>query len=62
MRHIGKEARDFVRACETVQALLLYGKILESYERDLIEHSAADLLTRLKRHAGDNNSQLALGI
>lgn len=44
---IGKEAADFVHACEAIHALLAIGR-LTSAEQDLIEFSCNELLTRLK--------------
>lgn len=44
---IGKEATDFVRACETIHALLAIGR-LTSAERDLCEFSCSELLVKLK--------------
>ena len=44
---IGKEATDFVRACEAIHALLAIGRIT-SAEQDLIEFSCSELLVKLK--------------
>ena len=44
---IGKEATDFVRACEAIHALLAIGR-LTSAEQDLIEFSCSELLVKLK--------------
>ncbi len=44
---IGKEATDFVRACEAIHPLLATGP-LASIERDLIEFSGSELLAKLK--------------
>ena len=44
---IGKEATDFVRACEAIHALLAIRR-LTSDEQDLIEFSCSELLVKLK--------------
>ena len=44
---IGKEATDFVRACEAIHSLLGAG-LLANDDRDLIEFSGAELLGKLK--------------
>ena len=43
----GKEAMDFIRACEAITALLAHGQ-LASQDRDIIEYSAIDLLSRMR--------------
>ncbi|HEV8329477.1 MAG TPA: hypothetical protein VGQ08_18550 [Nitrospiraceae bacterium] len=48
MLSIGKEATDFVRACEAIHALLARGDELASDDRDLIELSAFELLSKLR--------------
>ena len=45
---IGKEATDFVRACETIHALLANGGTLTAEDRDLIVFSTEDLLATLR--------------
>ena len=47
MPPIGKEATDFVRACEALHALLDRGDTLTPEERDLIEVSSNELLDKL---------------
>ena len=46
MVRIGKEATDFVRACEAIHSLLGEG-LLAPGDRDLVEFSAAELLGKL---------------
>jgi len=46
LSNIGKEAANFVRACEAIHALLAQGP-LASEDRDLIEFSANELLEKL---------------
>ena len=46
MLPIGKEATNFVRACEAIHGLLAHG-LLASEDRDLIEFSANELLDKL---------------
>ena len=45
--HMGKEAESFVRACETIHALLAQGPLL-CEDRDIIEFSAIELLSKLR--------------
>ena len=47
MLPIGKEATDFVHACEAIHALLDRGDTLTPEERDLIEVSGNELLDKL---------------
>lgn len=47
MLPVGKEATDFVRACETIHALLDRGDMLTPEDRELIEFSANVLLDEL---------------
>ena len=47
MRGIGTEATNFVRACEAIHALLARGPLMPT-ERDLIEFSANELLSKMK--------------
>ena len=47
MLPIGKEATDFIRACEAIQALLVQG-LLTSEDRDLIEFCGSELLVNLR--------------
>jgi len=44
---IGKEATNFVRACEAIQALLERKHTLTPEDRDLIEFNANELLDKL---------------
>ena len=44
---IGKEATDFVRACDAIHALLARGDTLTPEDRDLIEFSSNELLDKL---------------
>jgi hypothetical protein len=46
MPPIGKEATNFVRACDAVHALLARGPLVPE-DRDLIEFSANELLDKL---------------
>lgn len=43
---IGKEATDFVHACEAIHALLAIGPLAPN-DRDLIEFSGVELLGKL---------------
>ncbi|HKO30694.1 MAG TPA: hypothetical protein VJU54_06125 [Nitrospiraceae bacterium] len=43
---IGPEAANFVRACEAIHSLLAHGPLLPD-DRDLIEWSAINLLSKL---------------
>jgi len=47
MRYICEETTNFVRACEAIHALLDNGGTLTPDERDLIEFSGSDLLSKL---------------
>ena len=47
MVRIGKEATDFVRACEAIHSLVRERR-LSPDDRDLIEFSGAELLGKLK--------------
>ena len=47
MLPIGKEATDFVRACEAIHHLLDRGDTLTLEDRELIEFSANELLDEL---------------
>ena len=55
MPPIGKEATNFVLACEAIHALLERGDTLTPEDRDLIEFNADELLDKLTpaypRHA-----------
>jgi hypothetical protein len=46
-QHMGKEAASFVRACELIHSLLALG-CLPSEDRDIIEWSAIELLSKLR--------------
>ncbi len=46
MLPIGKEATDFIRACETLHVLLARGDKLTPEDLDLIEVSANELLDK----------------
>ena len=46
---IGKEATDFVRACEAIHGLLEMGPSIALNDQDLIEFSCNELLRRLKQ-------------
>ena len=46
-QHMGKEAGNFVRACEIIHARLARGP-LPSEDRDIIEWSAIELLSKLR--------------
>jgi hypothetical protein len=48
MDEITKVAKDFVLACEAIQALIARGELLAAADRDLIEFSALDLLHIVK--------------
>jgi len=45
---IGKEVSDFVRAYESLHALLTRGDTLTSADQNLIEFSATELLSRVR--------------
>ncbi len=45
LRH---EVQHFISACEAIQALLAQGEVLTMDERDVIELSAIELLTKIK--------------
>ena len=47
MQGIGTEATNFVRACEAIHALLARGALMPT-DRDLIEFSAIELLSKVK--------------
>jgi hypothetical protein len=47
MLPIGKEATDFVHACEAIHALLARGDALTPEDRGLIKFSANELLDKL---------------
>jgi hypothetical protein len=47
MRYICEETTNFVRACEAIHALLADGGMLTHDERDLIEFSSSELLSKL---------------
>ena len=47
MLQICKETTDFVRACEAIHALLDTGGTLTTDDRDLIEFSGSELLSKL---------------
>jgi hypothetical protein len=47
MRYICEETTNFVRACEAIHALLADGGMLTPDERDLIEFSSSELLSKL---------------
>jgi hypothetical protein len=48
MFSIGKEATDFVCACEAIHALLARGDALAPEDRDLVEYSGSDLLSQVR--------------
>jgi len=48
MAAVGKEATLFVGACAGIQSLLACGGLLTVEDRELIEFSAIDLLSRLR--------------
>jgi len=48
MLPIGKEATDFVRACEFIHGRLTHGDPLTPEEQDIIEASGTELLSKLK--------------
>ncbi len=48
MEPIGKEATDFVRACEAIHGLLEMGPPLPPNDQDLIEFSCNELLEKLR--------------
>jgi hypothetical protein len=50
MSPIGKEAANFLRACESIH--LLWQRTLQPDDRALIEFSATDLLDKLKSQTG----------
>ncbi|HEY6262525.1 MAG TPA: hypothetical protein VIW47_13080 [Nitrospiraceae bacterium] len=43
----GKEAMDFIRACEALKALLAHDMLVPE-DRDIIEYSSIELLSKLK--------------
>ena len=43
-----KEVQDFIRACEAIHGRLAHGEPLTPEERDLIEYSGSELLSKLK--------------
>ena len=43
-----QEVQTFISACEEIHALLLCGGSLTPDERDVVEFSAIDLLTRMR--------------
>ncbi len=43
----GKEAMDFIHACESIKALVEHG-MLGAEDRDIIEYSAIELLSLVK--------------
>ena len=45
---IGIEAMNFIRACETIHALLARGDNLTPRDRSLIEFSAIEVLSRVR--------------
>ena len=47
MLPISEEAQNFVSACEAIHALLARGE-LRSDDRDIIEFSAIDLLSKVR--------------
>ena len=47
MRPVGKEATDFVHACEAIHVLLEGGHTLSPEDRDLVEFNANELLDEL---------------
>ena len=53
MTHYGKEATDFVRACEAIHSVL-GEKSLTPDDRDLIEFSGAELLSALRLMNGSH--------
>jgi hypothetical protein len=57
MLPIGKEATDFVRACEAIHHLLERGDTLTPEDQDLIEFSATELLSIVKPGAGSRYSR-----
>lgn len=48
MGPIGKEATDFVRACEAIHGLLDMGSPLAPNDQDLIEFSCSELMGKLR--------------
>lgn len=48
MLPVGKEAWNFVRACEAILAILDHEGLLAN-DREIIEYSANELLNKLKR-------------
>ena len=48
MVRIGKEASNFVRACEDIHALLAHGEILACDDRAHIEFSVIELLGKVR--------------
>ena len=51
MSPIGKEAANFLRACESIH-YILWQRTLQPDDRALIEFSATDLLDKLKSQTG----------
>jgi hypothetical protein len=47
MASIGKEATNFVRACEAIHGLLAHAPLAPD-DRDLIEFSCIDLLAKMR--------------
>ena len=45
---IGKVVLNFIRACEFIHGRLAHGEPLTSEERDLIESSSTELLSKLR--------------
>ena len=48
MRAISNEVLNFVRACEGIHDRLAHGELLTPEERDIIEASGSELLSKLK--------------
>ena len=48
MPSFSQEVRNFILACEVIQARLAQGDVLMDEERQVIEFSARDLLSKLK--------------
>jgi len=49
MQELSHEVRQFILACEMIHARLDQGERLTDEERDVIDFSAKDLLTKLNR-------------
>jgi hypothetical protein len=47
MHDISEETKDFVHVCESIHALLAYERLTHD-DRDLIEFSCINLLTKLR--------------